>query len=406
MKRVQIACAGLLLNAVLFLGGGAHADEAALRPEIGKPMLAAQELIKAQKYKEAMTKIREAETIAGRTAYENFIIERMRATAAAGAGDTEVAAKAYEAVINSGKLLAAEQLKITEALAGTYYRAKDYAQAANWIQKYVNGGGTNPQMRLLLAQSLYLRGNYAAASKEISSAIAKEEQAGGVPAENLLLLQASCQQKTNDTAGYVATLERLIRHYPKMEYWTDIIGRIQSKPGFSDRLLLDVYRLKHSSGSLNEANAYVEFAQLTLQEGYPSEARKIVSEGFDKKLLGIGSDAPRHKRLSDLANRMANEDRVALDRKDKSGEKDANSLVNDGYAYVTHGQMEKGIGLMEKGLVKGGLKRPEDATLHLGLAYLQAGNKSKATQAFKTAARSGGSVGDLARLWILAARIE
>ncbi|MGZ8982677.1 MAG: tetratricopeptide repeat protein [Methylotenera sp.] len=404
MKRIQIACAGMLLSSALFLAGFAHAEDT-LRPEIGKPMLAAQELIKAQKYKEAMTKIHDAEAFSGRTAYENFIIERMRATAAAGAGDTETATKAFESVINSGKLTAADQLKMIEALAGTYYRAKNYAQSSNWIQKYIKSGGSNPQMRVLLIQSMYLGGDYAAASKEVLATNTEAERAGGIPAENMLQLQASCQLKTKDYVGYVATLERLIKHYPKMEYWADIISRVQSKPGFPDRLLLDVYRLRYSSGNLVEGSAYVEFAQLALQEGFPSEAKKIVSEGFDKKLLGTGKDAQRHGRLRDLANRLASEDRNALEQKGKAGERDANLLVNDGYAYVTYGELEKGIGFIEKGFAKGGVKRPEDATLHLGMAYIQAGNKAKAAQALKSIARSG-SVGDLARLWMLLASVE
>lgn len=405
MKRVQMVCAGMLLNFVLLLASPAQAGEA-LRPEVGKPMQAAQELIKAHKYKDAMAKIREAETVSGRTAYENYIIERMRATAAAGAGDTQAATQAFESLINGDKLPAAERLQMMEALAGTYYRAKDYAKTASWVQKYHSSGGTNPQMRLLLVQSLYLGGNYAAASKELSAAIAQEERAGGVPAENLLLLQASSQQKNNDAAGYLATLERLIRHYPKAEYWGDVIGRVQGKPGFPDRLLLDVYRLRHSSGNLSDSNGYVEFAQLALQEGYPAEAQKIVSEGFDKKLLGAGADAQRHQRLRDMADRMAREDRAALDKKARTGEKDGNTLVNDGYAWVTYGELRQGVALIENGIGAGGLKRPEEAWLHLGLAHLQAGNKAKAAQAFKAAARSGGGVADLARLWMLLARLD
>ncbi len=405
MKRIQIILASLLLGSTLFLVGISHAEDT-LRPEVAKPMLAAQELVKAQKYKEAMTKIREAEAIPGRTAYENYIIERMRATAAAGAGDTETAAKAFESIINSGRLAGADQLKMIEALAATYYRAKDYAQASHWIQKYIKSGGTNPQMRQLLIQSMYLGGDYAAASKENVAAIAEVEKSGGAPTENMLQLQANCQLKTKDTNGYVLTLERLIKHHPKPEYWSDIIARTQSKPGFPDRLLLDIYRLRYAVGNLTESSAYVEFAQLALQEGFPAEAKKITSEGFDKKLLGTGSDAKRHGRLRDLANRLTSEDRSLLDKKGKTSEKDVNVLVNDGYAYVTHGELEKGIGLIEKGVGKDGLKRPEDTMLHLGLAYLQAGNNAKAAQTLKVVSRSSSSVGDLAKLWILQAHLE
>ena len=48
--------------------------------------------------------------------------------------------------------------------------------------------------------------------------------------------------------------------------------------------------------------------------------------------------------------------------------KDGNDLVQIGYAYVTMGQADKGIPLIEQGLAKGGLKRPDDAQLRLGIA--------------------------------------
>jgi Flp pilus assembly protein TadD len=53
---------------------------------------------------------------------------------------------------------------------------------------------------------------------------------------------------------------------------------------------------------------------------------------------------------------------------------------------------------MEAGIAKGGLKRPEDDKLHLGIAYLQAGNRSKAVQVLKTVQGSDGTA-ELARLW-------
>ena len=78
---VKVVAAAMLSAAAL----GAQAQ--AVRPEIGKPLQAAQELIRAQKYKEALAKVREADAVGGKTAAENSLIERMRISAASGAGD-------------------------------------------------------------------------------------------------------------------------------------------------------------------------------------------------------------------------------------------------------------------------------------------------------------------------------
>ncbi len=66
------------------------------------------------------------------------------------------------------------------------------------------------------------------------------------------------------------------------------------------------------------------------------------------------------------------------------------------------GQVEKGLALMEQGIQKGGMSRPDEARLHLAIAYLAAGQKAKAIQAFKTV--QGDGTADLARLWLIHAQ--
>jgi hypothetical protein len=70
---------------------------------------------------------------------------------------------------------------------------------------------------------------------------------------------------------------------------------------------------------------------------------------------------------------------------------------------VYGGQAAKGVQLIQQGIAKGGLKRPEDAKLHLGIAQLAAGEKAKAQATFKSVQGKDGTA-DLARLWALYAR--
>ena len=71
-----------------------------------------------------------------------------------------------------------------------------------------------------------------------------------------------------------------------------------------------------------------------------------------------------------------------------------------GYNYVIEGAPQKGLAFMEQGIQKGGLKRPEDAKLLLGIAQLQGGSKARALQTLKGVQGTDGTA-DLARLWIL-----
>ncbi|HEX2531003.1 MAG TPA: tetratricopeptide repeat protein [Burkholderiaceae bacterium] len=413
MTQLRIAHIGLLLAAVGFntvpaLVGVAPAAYAAseqstaLRPEIGKPLQAAQELIKARKYKEALARIHEADAVGGKNAHESFMIERMRAAAAAAAGDNPTAIKSFEAVIESGRLSASDQLKFIQGLAGLHYQARNYPKAIAWLTRYFKDGGDDPKMRTLLVQTYYLNGDYSRAAKEIQGEIQAEEKAGRAPSEEQLQLLANCAIKQNDKAGYVHALEKLVAHHPKKEYWNDLLSRQQSKPGFSDRLALDLFRLKLAAGQLTKATDYMEMSQLALQAGFPAEAVKIVEQGYKTGALGRGPEAARQQRLRDLANKNATDDVKTMAQGEAEAEKskDGTGLVNLGYAYVTVGQFDKGIALMERGMKKGGFKRPEDAKLHMGIAYLKAGRKNEAIQMFRSVRGADGTA-DLARYWIL-----
>lgn len=399
MSHRRLLLAGLL--ALALNSAPLHAQEA-LRPEVGKPLQAAQALIKASKYKDAMAKIREADAVGGKSAHESLTVERMRFVAANGLGDADAAARSLDALMASGKLSATEQLQFTQAVAVAAYRAKDYGKAVVWTQRYFKEGGKDDAMRTVLVQAYYLNNDFASAARELSAAVQATEKSGGKPDQDKLEMLASCYIKLNDMGGYVGVLEKLAAWYPKKEYWADLLARIQKKPGFADRLTLDVYRLKFASGNVGGAGDYMEMAQLALQQGYPVEAKKVVDEAYAKGLLGTGPEAARHQRLRDMVTKQQAEDQKNLGQGEKQAmtAKDGTGLVNIGLNFVLNGQNDKGLALMEQGVAKGGMKRPEDARLHLGYAYWLAGQKAKAVQTFKAVQGNDGTA-DLARLWAL-----
>jgi hypothetical protein len=414
MLQFRLARIGLLLAAIglnaapALIGTGAvvHAanEATALRPEIGKPLQAAQALIKAKKYKAALAKVREADAVSGKSAHEVFTIEQMRAAAAAGAGDHATAAKAYEAVVESGRLSAGDQLKYVQALASMYYQARDYPKAITWLNRYFKEGGNDGAMRDVLIQAYYLSGDFGRAGKEVQAQIRADERAGRTPPEQHLQLWANVAAKQNDKAAYVQAMEKLVAYYPKNEYWADLLNRVQTKPGYSERLSLDLLRLKLAAGQLTTTADYMEMAQLALQAGFAAEAVKVVEHGYKSGALGSGQDAERHKRLRDLANRKAVESAQTRNQREEQAiaEQDGGTLIDLGYAYVTAGQADKGLQLVEQGLKLGGFKRPDDARLHAGLAYLQAGRKADAMRTLKSVQGKDGTA-DLARYWVMLA---
>jgi hypothetical protein len=394
MKFIRLSCTLLVTLAV---AGAASAQ--ALRPEVGKPLQQAGDLLKAGKAKEALAKVREADAVPNKTTAEQMTIERMRGAAAQRAGDTASAIKAFETVY--AKTTGAEQAQAAEALAFAYSQAKDWPKTSEWARKAQQLGGNSAQLKQLLAYVQSQSGDYAAIARDSAAAIAAAEQAGRKPGEDDLLRLADASQRQNNQAQYSATLEKLVLHYPKKDYWSAYLARIQRKPGFADRLGLDVMRLKLANGLIATPDEYMEMAQLALQAGLPHEAKQIVDKGFSAGVLGTGAEAERHKRLQALTEKQVAEASagIAAEAAEAAQAKDGNALVKVGYAYVTMGQPDKGLAMIEQGIAKGGLKRPDDAKLRLGMAQLRAGNKARAMQTLRGVGGKDGTA-DIARLWI------
>jgi hypothetical protein len=406
MKRTSTrlpALRALLLSASLF--AAAVPAQEGLRPDVGKPLQAATELIKAGKYKEALAKVRDADAVGNKTANESFMVERMRIAAASGAGDVETAARSFEAISGNPKVSGAEKLRMIESIAGSFYRAKEYARAMQWYQRYFKEGGTGGANRTLLIQTQYLSGDFAGAARELTAEVKAAEAAGTPPGEDRLQLLLNSAIKLNDNGTYVYTMEKLVTYYPKKEYWADLLSRMTRKPGFSDRLVLDTFRLSLATGSMSATGDYMEMAQLALQAGLPLEGLQVVDKGFAAGALGKGADAERHKRLRDLVTKKLDEARAAQadTLKQAQADKDGSALVNIGFDLVMGGQGAQGLALMQQGIAKGNLKRADDAKLHLAIAQITAGDAAKAQATLKTVGGTDGTA-DLARLWALYAR--
>ncbi|HZB91141.1 MAG TPA: hypothetical protein VE397_06865, partial [Stellaceae bacterium] len=74
--------------------------------------------------------------------------------------------------------------------------------------------------------------------------------------------------------------------------------------------------------------------------------------------------------------------------------------VRLGDAYASYGRYPEAIAAFQQGLGKGGLDHPEEAKLHLGIAWLAAGERAKAASMLESVAGEGGAR-DLAQLWLM-----
>ncbi|MBI3714429.1 MAG: hypothetical protein HY255_00340 [Betaproteobacteria bacterium] len=417
---VRIAPAGRLIAALLMVVGTLHfgsamaafkekdpeppkADPAkpTVRMEIATPLKAAQALLKDKKYAEALVEIAKTDAFAEQTPHEVYVINHLRGVAAAFADQKELAVKSLQASLATGRFPPADFAQTYEVMSGLYYKMKDYKNAAVWANKALNeAGSTNAETRYVLAYSSFLQDDFATTIKETSILVADAEKAGKVPVEGQLRMLASSYNKIKDIAGYAAALEKLVTLYPKREYWADVVYRAESAPKFSDRLVLDSFRLKLYAGLLASGGEYTEMADAAMQSGYSIEAQKVLEAAQKPEVERTAGDITRHKKLMETVAKDVAEEKKRMARGEASATKTALALVNNGFNYVLNGDSAKGLAMMEEGVKMPGLKYPDEARLRFGVALVYAGQKDKAIEVFNTIKGADGT-GDLAHLWTI-----
>jgi hypothetical protein len=391
----------LTLAGALACGVLAAQAQDTIRPELVKPLQAAQDLLKAGEAQQAMAQLALVEAASGRNELENYYLARLKASAAVALNQPELALGAYKAALASPQLDPKDRPAVLEASVAVAYRVPNLAEAERLARLYLNEGGQAEGVRTVLVHCLNTRGDYAGLLPEVQALIRADEAAGRPVSEVRLQLQGLAQSKLGDGPGYRVTLERLVAQYPKTSYWADLLGQVQRQPGFAPRLSLDLLRLARQVGTLTEAGEYVDMAELALLAGQPGEALAVVSEGFERKLLGQGADAASHDKLRQRAQLAATKDKAQLTPAvlaDAAKAKDGRLQLALGQALIGQGDPGAGLALMKQGLDRGVAKQADDARLHYGAALVQAGQREQALAVLKTVQGEDGTA-DLARLW-------
>ncbi len=372
-----------------------------LRPEAAKPLVAAQEALRATKYAEALARIAEAEAVPGLTPYEQYIVQRLKAPALFGNGDQAGALALFEKVVASPLLPAAEKFALSETAIKLALQLKKYDTALAMLKAYIADRGPSAELAALYPQVLSVQGDHAGVVAALLPQLAADDAAKRITPETTLRLLAASQNQVKDSTGYLATLTRLAGSTGKTEYWDELINRTVRKDGFADeRLRLDVYRLRQTVGITLEGDEVGDMALRANQVGLPAEAQALLDAGYAAGLLGKGPNAAADQKLRESATKAAAQDRATLADSEAAALKapNGNALVGLGLALSATGAHERGLSLLTQGVAKGGLRRPDDAQLHLGVVALRAGKADQARAAFAAVQGSDGTA-DLARLY-------
>ena len=137
---------------------------------------------------------------------------------------------------------------------------------------------------------------------------------------------------------------------------------------------------------LDKDNEQVTMAYLYLNADVPYKAAKVMDKGLSNDSIDGKS---KNWEITGNAWRQAQEIDKAIPAMEAAAAKsDSGELyARLGNIYLDGDQFNKAISAINKGLNRGGVKRPDSARLVLGMAYYNTGKYEQAQEAFEAAGR-------------------
>jgi hypothetical protein len=372
-----------------------------------KALKAIQEDVNNKRWHDALTKLQALEGESGLTPYDQHAMYQFFYLTYYNLKDYANTAKYMEKELGDGFLDEQQSGKLVRDLVGVEFNAKNTDKAIEYGQRAIKEGSADEQVNTILSVAYYLKNDYKNALKYSDIVIDGEIKKGDMPKEQELQIAVSSCEKLEDQKCISHQLERMVQYYPKPEYWQQLVFALfqTQEDKANEAETLNIYRLANDVDAIAKPNEYTEMAQLAMEQGSPGEAVRILEKGFSRNIFTDPKDRDRNQRYLDSAKKQAATDQAGLGKQEQeadsssSGQKD----VGVGVGYLSYQQYDKAAELINKGLMKGGVKDEAQARLLLGIAQLKGGKKDDALATFKTV-KGDATTQRLAALWSLHAK--
>ena len=360
----------------------------ALRNKVYEKLAEAQAAAEAQDFNEAQ-KILDGMIAAGGkkelNSYELANVYNLYAFIHYSREDYRNALKAYENVVSQPDIPLAMEINTRFTIAQLYFVQEDWNRGIDALLKWFDMTETpNANAYVLLAQGYYQLKDYDKALFNVEKAISMFNEKGKVPKEQWYNLARFLYFEKGNINKTVDVLEILLTHYPKKQYWVQLSHMYGEQKKETDQL--SAMETAYVQGMLDKGTEQVTMAYLYLNADVPYKAAKVMDKGLKD---GSIEDKSKNWEVAGSAWRQAREVDKAIPAMEKAAAKsDTGELyARLGNIYLDGDQNSKAATAINKGLSRGGVKRPDNARLVLGMAYFNMKEYSKAREAFKAAAR-------------------
>lgn len=307
-------------------------------------------------------------------AYTYFTLERY-----------EDAIASYEQVLAQPDLPEALETNSLYTLAQLYFIIEDYQKAVNIINRWFTvTEKPTENAYMLLGQGYYQLEQYENSLVPLKKAYAMVKGRGDIPKQNLLLLLRVDYYNLGDYENMLEILKELVELYPKVEYWLTMAGTYSELKRLDKQM--SILEMMYEAGSLQRGNQQLNLANLYMLHEAPYKAAVLLEKGMGE---GKIEENIRNLRLLSQAWLQAQENEKSLPPLIQAAKltKDGELDMRLAQAYINLYRYDEAIKSLRTAFKKGGLKRPDQANIMLGLALFETQNFDDSLEAFRAASK-------------------
>ena len=293
----------------------------------------------------------------------------------------------YGQVIAQPDIPLAMEINTRFTVAQLYFVQEQWQQGIDALLTWFDlNEKPNAGAYVLLAQGYYQVKDYNLALKNVETAIGMHEGEGKLPKEQWYNLARFLYFDKEDFDSALDVLNTLIIYYPKKQYWVQASHLYGEKKDEPTQLAL--MEAAYEQGFLDRSSELVTMSYLYLNAETPYYAGAVMQKGFADELV---EDKSKNFELAGSAWAQAREVAKSIPMMEKAAAKseEGELYVRLGNVYLDGDQFSKSADSIIKGLNKGGVKRPDQARLALGMAYFNLGDYDEARKAFRAAGKDG-----------------
>ncbi|MGB1140134.1 MAG: tetratricopeptide repeat protein [Halioglobus sp.] len=316
------------------------------------------------------------------------------------------ALKSYRNVVAQPDIPLAMEINTRFTIAQLYFVQEQWQNGINALLEWFQmTDSPNANAYVLLAQGYYQLKDYDKALVNVNKAIEMHNARQSArepgtpykpPKEQWYNLARFLYFEKNDVNNTVDVLEQLLKYYPKKQYWVQLSHMYGEQKKETEQLA--AMETAYVQDMLDKGSEQVTMAYLYLNAEVPYKAAKVMDEGLKDEAIDGTS---KNWEIAGSAWRQAQEVDKSIPAMEKAASKsDRGELyARLGSIYLDGDQFKQAITAINRALSKGGVKRPDQARLVLGMAHFNMGDYQKAREAFEAAGRDERSE-EYASQWI------